>query len=325
MTKIRAIVSCAGIFAFLWGCSPAFAWGCKGHQIVALIAENHLNPNTHTMVKEILDAAPIDSALKRYCGESGLDAFVDSSTWADDERSIRPETAPWHYLDIPRGSAKSDVAKFCAAEGCVTKAIETQLAILRDTSASVRARGDALRFLIHFVGDMHQPLHLTTNNDRGGNCVPISFFELEPSLTNPQKEDYRPNLHSVWDTDIIERFSQDQTPQQTADSLEKKYQAQRVAWQSTPIRVGAWAWESHQLAEAMAYRKLPTKISIEPPQQVTTCADDNHISTRMLALHERVDEKYQTAAAVVAEQQLVKAGMRLAMLLNSLWSSKNTK
>jgi hypothetical protein len=321
VTKIRALASCAGMFAILLGCSPAFAWGCKGHQIVALIAENHLNPNTRVIVKEILDAAPIDSTLNRYCGESGLDAFADSSTWADDERSIRPETAPWHYLDIPRGSAKSDVATFCAAEGCVTKAIEAQLEILRDPTASAQARGDALRFLIHFVGDMHQPLHLTTNNDRGGNCVPISFFELEPSLTNPQKEDYRPNLHSVWDTDIIERFSHGQTQQQTADSLEKKYQAQRVAWQSAGIRVGSWAWESHQLAEATAYRKLPIKISIEEPQRVATCADDNHISTRMLALHERVDEKYQAAAALVAEQQLVKAGVRLAMLLNNLWPS----
>jgi len=321
MRPARLLILFALLFVALLRCSSAFAWGCKGHQIVALIAENHLKPNIRAIVKDILDAAPIDSALNRYCGENGLDGFADSSTWADDERTIRPETAPWHYLDIPRGSAKSDVAKFCAAEGCVTKAIEAQLAILRDTTASVQARGEALRFVIHFVGDMHQPLHLTTNNDRGGNCVPISFFELEPSLTNPQKEDYRPNLHSVWDTDIIERFSQGQTPQQTADSLEKKYQAQRVAWQSGPIRVGAWAWESHQLAEATAYRKLPKKISIEEPQRVATCADDNHISTRMLALHERVDEKYQAAAAFVAEQQLVKAGVRLAMLLNNLWPS----
>jgi hypothetical protein len=325
VTKIRAMVSCAGMFAFLMSCSPVFAWGCKGHQIVALIAENHLNPNTRAMAKEILDAAPIDSALKRYCGESGLGAFADSSTWADDERSIRPETAPWHYLDIPRGAAKADVAKFCAAEGCVTSAIEAQLAILRDTTANVKARGNALRFLIHFLGDMHQPLHLTTNNDRGGNCVPISFFELEPNLTNPQKEDYRPNLHSVWDTDIVERFSQGQTPQETADSLERKYQVQRISWQSAPIRVGAWAWESHQLAEVTVYRKLPAKIKIEAPQPVATCADDNHISTRMLALHERVDQKYEEAAEPVAEQQLVKAGLRLAMLLNNLWPSTNTK
>jgi hypothetical protein len=321
MTKIRVVIACALALAALVCGSPVFAWGCKGHQIVALIAENHLNPNTRAMVKEILDAAPIDSALNRYCGQSGLDGFADASTWADDERSVRPETAPWHYLDIPRGAAKADVSKFCAPEGCVTSAIEAQLAIFRDKTASARARGDALRFLIHFVGDMHQPLHLTSNNDRGGNCVPIAFFGIDPVLTNSQKEDYRPNLHSVWDTDIVERVSQGQTPQQAADALETKLRAQSIAWQSKPINVGTWAWESHQHAEETVYGKLPTKIGIEAPQPVATCADDNHISARMLALHEQVDEKYQAAAEPVVQQQLMKAGVRLAMLLNNLWPS----
>jgi hypothetical protein len=316
------VISCALVLAALVCSSSAFAWGCKGHHIVALVGEKHLNPSTQAMVKEILDAAPIDSTLNRYCGHSGLDAFADSSTWADDERNIRPDTAAWHYLDIPRGAAKGDVSKFCPpAEGCITRAIEAQLAILRDTTASARARGDALRFLIHFAGDFHQPLHLSGNDDRGGNCVPIAFFGLEPIQTNPQKEDYRRNLHSVWDTDIVERFSQGQTPQQSADALESKFQAPRSAWQSEPVRVEAWAWERHQIAEETSYGKLPTKIGIEVPQPVTTCADDNHISTRMLALHEQVDQKYQAAAEPVVQQQLVKGGVRLAMLLNNLWPS----
>lgn len=318
MTKTRHLISCTLVFAALLCCSPTFAFGCKGHQIVALIAENHLNPTIRAMVKEILDAAPIDLALKRYCVQSGLDAFADSSTWADDERAVRPETAPWHYLDIPRGAAKTEVAKYCAAEGCVTSAIESQLAILRDTKASPRARGDALRFLIHFVGDMHQPLHLTTNNDRGGNCVPVAFFGVEPAQTNPQKEDYRPNLHSIWDTDIVERMFQGRTPQQAAVALEIKLRTQSIAWQSEAIDLGAWGWESHQIAEQTVYGKLPTKIGIEMPRPTATCADDNHISARMLALHEQVEERYQTAAETVVQQQLVKAGVRLAMLLNNL-------
>jgi S1/P1 Nuclease len=322
MTKIRVVIACALLLSALGLDSPVFAWGCKGHQIVALIAESHLNPNTRVMVKEILDAAPIDPALNRYCGQSGLDAFADSSTWADDERTIRPDTSTWHYLDIPRGASQADARKFCAPEGCVTSAIEAQLAILRDTTASARARGEALRFLIHFVGDMHQPLHLTTNNDRGGNCVPVEFFGFKPLETNPQKEDYRPNLHSVWDTDIVEHFSQGQTPQQAADALETKLRVQSISWQSKSIDVQAWAWESHRIAEGSAYGKLPTKIRIEAPKRVATCADDNHISARMLALHEQVDESYQAAAEPVVEEQLMKAGVRLAMLLNNLWPSR---
>ena len=82
----------------------AWAWGCKGHQVVALIAENYLNPHARAMVMQILAASPIDPDLPRYCGDSGLGAFADSSTWADDERSIRPDTAGWHFIDIPRGA-----------------------------------------------------------------------------------------------------------------------------------------------------------------------------------------------------------------------------
>ena len=86
----------------------AWGWGCKGHQVVALIAEQHLNPRARAMAMQILAASPISPELPRYCGESGLDAFADSSTWADDERSIRPDTTDWHFIDIPRGAAKGD-------------------------------------------------------------------------------------------------------------------------------------------------------------------------------------------------------------------------
>jgi S1/P1 Nuclease len=85
-------------------CPSAWAWGCKGHHIVALIAEEHLNPQARAMVIQILAASANGPDLRRYCGDTGLDAFVDSSTWADDERSIRPDTAGWHFIDIPRGA-----------------------------------------------------------------------------------------------------------------------------------------------------------------------------------------------------------------------------
>ncbi len=118
------------------------------------------------MIAEILAAGPISPDLRRFCGDSGLDAFADSSTWADDERTIRPETAGWHFIDIPRGAAKGDIAQYCpSATGCVTNAIVEQLAVLRSPAASAQVRADALRYVIHFIGDLHQPLHATTNND----------------------------------------------------------------------------------------------------------------------------------------------------------------
>ena len=81
----------------------------------------------------------------------------------------------------------------------------------------------------------------------------------------------------------------------------------------------AWAWESHQIAQDVTYGDLPVKIAIETPVPVTACSDDNHISTRMLNLHEQVDDSYENAAAAVIQEQLTKAGIRLAVLLNNLW------
>jgi len=223
VNNCRLICSVLVLFAAVSLTPPSWGWGCKGHQVVALIAERHLNPHARMMVAEILDASPITSDLHRFCGESGLDAFADSSTWADDERGIRPDTAGWHFLDIPRGVTKGDIAQYCASSsGCVTSAITDQLTVLRNPAASVQARAEALRFIIHFVGDLHQPLHTTTNDDRGGNCVPVAFFGQTPAETNPTKEDYRPNLHGIWDSDIIEHFAHGRTAQQIADELDSK-------------------------------------------------------------------------------------------------------
>ncbi len=306
--------------AFVALAPSAWGWGCKGHEVVALIAEQHLNPHTRAMVMQILSASPINPDLRRFCHESGLDAFADSSTWADDERSVRPATAGWHFLDIPRGASKGDIAQYCPpSTGCVTSAIADQVAVLRNASASPQAKADALRFVIHFVGDLHQPLHTTTNDDRGGNCVPVVFFGSTPEETNSAKEEYRPNLHGIWDTDIIEHFCHGKTAQQIADELDSKFKALIPSWESEPIDIASWAWESHQLAEDTAYGDLPTKIAIEMPRPVNTCADDDHISTRMLRLHEQLGDDYQSAAEGVIQEQLAKAGIRLASLLNSLW------
>lgn len=297
----------------------AWAWGCKGHEIVALIAEAHLNPRAHAMALILADG-PIGPTLSRYCKEPGLDPFVDSSTWADDERTVLPDTAPWHFIDIPRGAPESSISEYCPpATGCVISALASQLVILRDSNAAPQARADALRFIIHFVGDIHQPLHDTTNNDRGGNCVPVAFFDHVSKETNPTFETYNPNLHEVWDVEILERSLNGESPQQAADDLNQKFQGQIRAWQSQSQNFNSWAWEGHQIAERIVYEQLPVKIAIESPRPIDSCADDDHISTRMLNLNENLAADYQNAAAPVAREQLAKAGIRLAALLNSIW------
>jgi S1/P1 Nuclease len=318
----RPRLACLLLALAALGVAPAVrAWGCKGHQIVALVAEAHLTPHARSMVFKILADAPISASLPRFCRADGMDVFVDSSTWADDERSVLPETSGWHFIDIPRGAPRGDITPYCRGNNsCITTALTDQLRILSSPRATAPARADALRFIIHFVGDIHQPLHTTTNNDHGGNCLPVTFFDRTPREVNPRRADYIPNLHEVWDAEIIERSSQGETPQQVAQELQQSFHARIPAWQSEPPRdFAAWAWETHHLAETVAYGQLPHAVAIEPPRSVHTCADDNDVSSRMLRLDERLGDDYQRAAASAVQEQLAKAGIRLAALLNSLW------
>jgi hypothetical protein len=314
------IFACLLVFAIVSLPAPARAWGCEGHQLVALLAEKHLTPHALAMAKKILAEGPIDPSLSRYCNEGGIDALADASTWPDDIRALRPDTAPWHYVDIPLGTTVRDVEKFCdPKESCVTRAIADQLAILRSAEANPQKRADALRFLIHFVGDLHQPLHAATNNDQGGNCVAVAFFDALPQLRNPQTQSYAPNLHGVWDTNIIERATAGKTVDQIAEDLDQSFQGKMARWQKGSANIDAWAWESYQLAVKMVYGKLPVHIPVESPQPVMTCADANHISARMLALNERLNEPYQRMAGPAVRERLAQAGTRLAILLNELW------
>ena len=300
--------------------AAARAWGCEGHQVAALVAEKHLAAHVHARVEKILAEGPIDPSLSRFCKEGGIDAMADGSTWADDIRAQRPETAPWHYVDIPLGTQHREIQKYCDPRaGCVTRAINDQLAVLRSSKADPQKRADALRFLIHFVGDLHQPLHAATNNDEGGNCVPVAFFGELPQLRNPQNASYAPNLHGVWDVGLLAKATMGETVEQVAAGLDRSFGKEIVRWQRGAADLDAWAWESYQLAARDAYGKLPAHISVETPQPVMSCTDDNHIAQRMLKLNERLGDGYQNRTAPIVRERLAQAGARLALLLNQLW------
>jgi len=293
-------------------CNSAWAWGCKGHQTVALIAEKQLTLQARQFVEKLLTENPIDPQLKRYCGGATRDLMADASTWADDVRGTA-KNGPWHYIDIPRGAARGPLAPYCGDGGCVTQAIAEQLAILKDKNADPHKRADALRYIIHFVGDLHMPLHATSNNDEGGNCVPVRYFRRWPQ---EHHDSYTPNLHSLWDTAIVERDMEGAEPLEYADFLGLLFSADFAKWQAAGAHVDDWAWESHDWAESIVYGALVPKVPVETPATVHSCADANNIGNRMLHLNLFAGQSYQEAAGPVVEQRIAQAGVRLAMILN---------
>lgn len=307
--------------------SASFAWGCSGHQAIALIAQAQLNSRARQMVEQLLAHAPIDPALRRFCGSTTLGAMADVSTWADDYRETDRSTAPWHYWDIPLSLKSARPDEYCD-EGCITRAIRDHLAVLRDSSATDAARSRALMFVIHFVGDLHQPLHVEDNDDMGGNCVPLAFFGSgpEPNTTRPEQEGYHPNLHGVWDSSLLEKIANIRKQAHDADvsafaaDLARGYAGPIRRWKRAPVDIQLWALESHRLAIRNAYGKLPVRVPVErQAAPIHDCSQNDHESHRMLALHERVAEPYLAANRAVIREQLAKAGARLAAALNQVW------
>ncbi len=302
--------------------APVWAWGCEGHEAIALIAEKHMNPRALAAANKILAENPIDPALSRFCKLDGLDAMANSSTWADDYRHT-PEgksSAAWHFIDIPRGAPRKDISRYCAEpRGCITQALSAQIKILQDSAATPADRAKALRWVLHFAGEMQQPLHCTNNNDEGAHCFPVEFFGEQPTTKDPAQGEYSPNLHGLWDYEIIEHEIDHQPVADFAAAIDRKFRSQIAAWQNSPIVIDDWAWESHQVAEQTAYGLLPRRVPIETPAPSGACADDNHVAARLLRLHEQMDAAYESAAYPVIAEQLAKGGARLALILNHIW------
>lgn len=302
--------------AVLGGAASTYAWGCKGHQTVAWVAEKNLTPETRQFLEKLLAENPIDPKLRRYCGETTRNPFVDASTWPDDVRNDA-KNGSWHYIDIPRGTSRGPLDPYCGTEGCIIKALADQLAILKDKASDPRKRADALRYITHFVGDLHMPLHAITNNDEGGNCVPVRYFRRKP---RPTRNSYSPNLHALWDTAIPERDMEGADPAEYAESLMQAFSSEVPKWQAAGIHIDDWAWESYRLADSVVYGELAPPVPVEAPSPVHSCADANSIGDRMMRLHLFAGESYQEIAGPLVEERLAQAGIRLAMILNDVVS-----
>ncbi len=182
-------------------CMPlqALSWGSEGHQVIAKLAESQLTPKARDEVGRLLAAEP-DATM------------ASASTWADEHRN--PATAPWHYVNFPRGVCTYVGERDCPDGKCVVAAINKQVEIL-GSSAPDDKKLLALKYVIHFVGDVHQPLHAGYGDDRGGNSYQLQAF-MRGS-----------NLHAVWDTGLIRYLNQD-AEALTARLERQVYQAPRL-------------------------------------------------------------------------------------------------
>src|SRR5258706_9559089 len=140
---------------------PCLAWGVEGHRIIAAIAADELTPAAKSQIEQLLD------------GGDAFAAMMDASTWADEIRSARPQTASWHFVDIPVGSTGYDYLRDCIRQNCVVSQIDRVERALADKRVLPSGRAEALRFLIHFIGDVHQPLHAADNREKGGNATRV--------------------------------------------------------------------------------------------------------------------------------------------------------
>lgn len=242
----------------------ASAWGPRGHQIVALIAEHDLTPEARSEVKTLL----------------GPDSMADVSNWADAVRKLQPQTGPWHWVNLPPGASGYVRERDCPNGECVVGVIEKFAAILADSAASREQRRDALMFLIHFVGDVHQPMHCGQPADRGGTDIHLECFGKPV------------NLHELWDHTLIER--QKQTPRQYADELLYEISdCDRTGWLRSPP--ADWATESWLLNQSYGYRSP---------------------LGRPLLSGDHVGRTYLDGAQAIADQRLARAGVRLAGMIN---------
>ena len=259
----------------------AWAWGHEGHRLTALVAEHYLTPDAKAQVAELLAA------------DRKGETLADVAPWADEYRTSHPETEGWHFVDIPSTAATFDRMRDCPASktdpkspwrDCVTDRILYFEGRLGDTSLSLEERAVALKFLIHLIGDVHQPFH-TIADGNGGNQIKVSF------LGSSACGNYSCSLHGVWDDQMIEE--QGLSEQKYVDRLLEEIKTND--WErldgGAPT---AWATISHEYA-------------------ARALAPNGALLTR----------EYVNEESKIVDSQLALGGLRLAHVLNRILGAQD--
>ncbi|TWI07968.1 hypothetical protein IP93_02575 [Lysobacter ruishenii] len=181
--------------------APALAWSAMGHRLVAALADDELTDAARSQIKGLLADTGQQEGEGPLQGETGM-LLPAIATWADELRANDPElgrrSSPWHYVNLGEHACLYEVARDCPQGNCVVAAITAQTAILADRTRDRAERAQALKFVVHFVGDVHQPMHAGYAHDKGGNTVQVRF--------NGQGT----NLHSLWDGRLLESAGLDE-------------------------------------------------------------------------------------------------------------------
>jgi hypothetical protein len=235
-------------------------WGQLGHRVIARVAAGRLTPEARQEVRSLL----------------GRETLASVATWADQIRAQRPETGPWHYVNIPIWDSIYRPAVVCQRGDCVIAALEAHIAKLGDRRLPRDERAEALKWVVHLVGDMHQPLHVGDRGDRGGNDVKLTY-EGKPG-----------NLHAIWDTGLLlaTGTSEEQLVVQIERTLRQRGDLARLT-RGTTVE---WAMESHAVSRDVAYPFLPRSLEL--------------------------DEAYLAKVRPILEDRVLRAGVRLAEVLN---------
>lgn len=260
--KIRAVFSgivfSGALLLFL--VSEALAWGPDGHRLVAWIAELNLLP----AVKE------------KIRWDFNIKNLVFVAPWADEVKKVKTHQKPWHYANIKPGEWTYDRKRDCPDGECVVEKVLEFGSVLVSPKRSNRVRARALKYLVHFVGDIHQPLHLGNKRDRGGNNIAFKFNGRET------------NLHMFWDSGLVSLRKISLL--QYASQLNRRISKEDIKkWLAADVP--SWANESRKLALSQGYG-----IAVDG--------------------RDRLAKKYVDASLKIAEEQWSKAGIRLAALLN---------
>jgi hypothetical protein len=285
------------------------AWGKEGHRIVARIAAKNLVQTTRAKLRAILGLTT-DAALEN--------AMATAAIWPDRIDRAATGTGRWHFINVPIASPFA-VSGHCLNHECVIDRIEEMrrrlqtnqngFTLLAPPNPPRSMTSQELAFLIHFVGDLHQPLHAAWNADRGGGCVRLAT----PLVHDNGNNDDTTDLHNAWDIDTVlaAMKGHGNSEQATATALFARFKNGASISQGTPEQ---WARESNEIARTAIYQKLAI------PTYTLTKGD---CATGIKAV--TITPAYLQSNVDVVERRLMEAGIRLSNVLNAICAGAGCK